>query len=177
MGSPFARSQFGQGWNLWEFRPCLGRLAWPGCPPHSLCPREEQSLAVGEAAAPRLAVLAPCGAFWGVGDSGTAQFPAVLSHWDCLVPTPASPRQEGRCCRERRAEAQLLGRSFSSSLQPPRALWWSSRTLSAVPRSQPPAGTPCHAPGLSPEPRLGLGLCLPWPGPVSSPLRFGGPQH
>lgn len=34
-------------------------------------------------------------------------------------------------------------------------------------------------PGAVLEPRLGLGLGLrlPWPGPVSSPLRFGGPQH
>lgn len=34
-------------------------------------------------------------------------------------------------------------------------------------------------PGAVLEPRLGLGLGLrlPWPGPVSSPLQFGGPQH
>lgn len=144
-------------------------LAWPGCP----APREEQPLALGEAAAPTLTVLAPCRRFWGVG-ANRIPSSAFPGHWHCLDGKESGARLQG-------------GAGWGSALGK-RLFLLSAASLSSVreqqpgrslPQPQPPSGTPCHASGVSPgSPTLALGFCMLWVNPVSSPRQFQGfPQH
>lgn len=138
----------------------MGISALSGKPGLAWLPTQ-QSLALGEAAAPTLVALAPCWRCWDVGAHRTQQFPAVLSQgtgigWSLHQPAWA----EGKWCqglREKQAGAQSpLGRGFSSSAASLSSV--PGRTLGLFPSHSHHQGHPATPVGCPRKPQAGAGV-------------------
>lgn len=151
LGSPFAQPSLGR--NSWQFQP--GLAAHPAVPG---CGRGSSSLTHGSCT---LGQILGC---------GSPQEPAIPSsafpgHWGWLVPAPASPGTRKVVPGPQGEAGWGSALPWEEDLPPlcslPELCAWQD-PQAGPPQSQPPSGSPCHTPGVSPgSPRLGLGLGMP----------------